>query len=75
MEKSKVFVSQEFRTNSLSITPGGHTVEVHYTSRIKVYDNIKNPTAYMKYLTATKEDPIIATYVDGKQTKHVWPKE
>jgi hypothetical protein len=66
MEKSKVFVSQEFRTNSLSTTPGGHSVEVHYGSRIKVYDNVKNPVAYIKYITSTKEDPILAILIDGE---------
>jgi hypothetical protein len=66
MEKSKVFVSQEFRTNSLSAIPGGHTVEVHYGRRIKVYDNIKNPVAYIKYLSSTDEDPILAILIDGE---------
>ncbi len=75
MEKNKVFVGQKFRTNQQSTIPGGSVVEVHYESRIKVYDNIKNPTAYIKAIKAmneAKDEKIIATYVDGKKTKHVW---
>lgn len=69
MEKSKVYVGQEFRTNPLSTQPGGSVVEVHYQNRIKVYDNIKNPKAYVKYLESKSEDPIIKVVVDGSETK------
>ena len=69
MEKSKVFVSPEFRTNPLSIQPGGSVVEVHYEKRIKVYDNIKNPKAYVKYLESNSSEPIIKVLVDGTETK------
>lgn len=69
MEKSKVFVAPEFRTNILSSIPGGSVVEVHFEKRIKVYDNIKNPKAYVKYLENKSEDPIIKVLVDGVETK------
>lgn len=66
MEKNKVHVGQEFRTNPLSTTPGGSVVEVHYESRIKVYDNIKNPKAYVKYIMSNSADAVISILVDGK---------
>jgi len=68
MEKSKVFVTQEFRTNPLSTIPGGSVVEVHYENRIKVYDNIKNPKAYIKYLSVNGSEKIVQILVDGKPT-------
>jgi hypothetical protein len=67
MEKSKVYVGQEFRTNPLSTQPGGSVVEVHYQNRIKVYTNIKNAGAYIKKITAESKDPILAIYVDGSK--------
>jgi hypothetical protein len=73
--KYKLVVRKEFRTNQQSLVPGGSTVEVHFEKRIKVYDNIKNPTAYIKaikVMNADKDEKINATYVDGKKTKHVW---
>ena len=66
MEKNKVFVGQEFRTNPLSEVPGGSVVEVHYKTRIKVYDNIKNPKAYVKYITSSSDEPVVSILVDGK---------
>ena len=68
MEKNKVFVGQEFRTNPLSEVPGGSVVEVHYETRIKVYDNIKNPKAYVKYITSSSDEPVVSVLVDGKPT-------
>lgn len=66
MEKNKVFVGQEFRTNPLSEVPGGSVVEVHYKTRIKVYDNIKNPKAYVKYITSNSDEQVVSILVDGK---------
>jgi hypothetical protein len=68
MEKYKVFVGQEFRTNPQSAIPGGSVVEVHFEKRIKVYDNIKNPKAYIKYIRANSSEEIIQILVDGKPT-------
>jgi len=65
MEKNKVYVGQEFRTNPLSVAPGGSVVEVHYQAGIKVYDNIKNPKAYVKYIMANSPD-VVQILVDGK---------
>lgn len=69
MEKSKVFVGQEFRTNPQSTIPGGSVVEVHFETRIKVYDNIKSPKAYVKYIESNSNEPIIKILVDGIETK------
>ena len=66
MKKEKLYVAQEFRTNPLSTTPGGSVVEVHYASRIKVYDNIKNVKAYVKYIASNSSEQVISILVDGK---------
>lgn len=66
MKKDKLYVAQEFRTNPQSIIPGGSVVEVHYASRIKVYDNIKNPKAYVKYITSNSSEQVVSILVDGK---------
>lgn len=65
MKKDKLYVAQEFRTNPLSSAPGGSVVEVHYQRGIKVYDNIKNPKAYVKYIMANSPD-VVSILVDGK---------
>ncbi|MFY7883307.1 MAG: hypothetical protein ACOVOV_00535 [Dolichospermum sp.] len=65
MKKEKLYVAQEFRTNPLSAAPGGSVVEVHYQAGIKVYDNIKNPKAYIKYIMANSPD-VVQILVDGK---------
>ena len=65
MKKEKLYVAQEFRTNPLSVAPGGSVVEVHYQAGIKVYDNIKNPKAYVKYIMANSPD-VVQILVDGK---------
>lgn len=75
--KNVIVVGEEFRTNPLSLIEGGSTVEVHYPSRTKVYTNIKNATTYInaiKLKNETSDEKIIEVYVDGKKTKHVWPK-
>lgn len=64
--KNKVFVGQEFRTNPLSAAPGGSVVEVHYENIVKVYDNIKNPRAYVKYIRSNSAEAVISILVDGK---------
>jgi len=72
---NKFIVGREYRTNELSLTEGGSTVEVHYENRVKVYTDVKNPTAYIRTIKAyaeNKDEKIIATYVDGTKTKHVW---
>lgn len=66
MDKKRVIIADEFRTNTLSLVPGGSEIEVHYRDRVKVYTKIKNPKAYINAIT--KDDAgIIAIFVDGKQ--------
>lgn len=65
-EKNIVFVGQEYRTNPLSAAPGGSVVEVHYANIVKVYDNIKNPRAYVKYIRSNSTEQVISILIDGK---------
>jgi hypothetical protein len=65
--KKVTVVGEEYRTNVLSLIPGGSSVEVHYRDRVKVYTNIKNTSAYIKKITAESKDPILAIYVDGNK--------
>jgi len=42
-------VKDEYRTNHLSLIPGGYTVMVEYKDgTILFYDKIKNPNAYIE---------------------------
>lgn len=43
-------VEDEYRTNPLSLVPGGEEVFVYYGERIRIYDKVKNPLAYGKSL-------------------------
>lgn len=66
MEVSKTtIVGDEFRTNPLSLTPGGFNVEVVYATRSKVYTNVKNPKAYVNRITSDADEPIVTILVDG----------
>ena len=52
-------VSDEFRTNELSLTPGGYTVIVTKTNgKIYEYDKIKKPYAYIRKVS---EQPDVKT--------------
>jgi hypothetical protein len=58
-------VRPEYRTNPLSTRPGGFTVSTVLTDgRVLVYENIKNPEAYIRKAST---DPTITSFlVDGK---------
>jgi hypothetical protein len=44
-------VSDEYRTNPLSLKPGGHEIQVSYSGgKFLVYDKVKYPGAYIKNL-------------------------
>lgn len=44
-------VRDEYRTNPLSLRPGGYTICVEMlTGEVREYDKIKNPIAYMRTL-------------------------
>ena len=66
-DKKITVVGEEFRTNPLSVTPGGSEVEVHFRDKVKVYTNVKHPKAYINKITSESKDPIIAIFVDGNK--------
>jgi hypothetical protein len=44
-------VGDEYRTNPLSLVPGGYSVMVEFKDgNILIYDNIKSPHAYIQKL-------------------------
>ena len=59
-------VADEFRTNPLSLSPGGSVVTVVFSDgRMLDYDKVKSPKKYVSKIPQ-KED-IVAVYVNGKQ--------
>lgn len=64
------FVSDAYRTNHLSLKPGGSTVKIIYDDHFRVYDKIKYPKSYIEKITS-KDAAIMAVEVDGKQ---VWSR-
>lgn len=65
------FVGDNWRTNQLSLVPGGSVVKVIYEDHFRLYDKIKKPMAYIN--TITRQDPnIIAVEVDNKVA---WKKD
>ena len=68
---SGYYVSDEFRTNGLSLTPGGSTVTVELSNgEIKTYDKVKNWKAYVNAIL-NKNPNVINVNVDAKL---VWSK-
>lgn len=63
----KFIVGDEFRTNPLSLKPGGSTVTVHFEKGpARVYDKIKKPKSYISALSKLhNSDDIIQIDVDG----------
>lgn len=61
----EIKVKDSFRTNDLSLKPGGSIVEVHHTGGlILTYDKIKN---YERYVASIiKDGSIERIYVDGE---------
>lgn len=61
-------VGDEFRTNPLSLKPGGSVVMVVFSSgRTLEYDKVKSPKKYIA--TIPQKEDIVAVYVNGKE---VW---
>jgi hypothetical protein len=53
-------VADEYRTNALSHQPGGSTIKVKYSDgSIRIYDKIKNITAYTRYLKNLRGNEIL----------------
>lgn len=67
MEKA-LKVKDQFRTNDLSLKPGGYEVTViHENGKIFIYDKIKNPGMYIKSISAkSKNGPIVEIKIDGE---------
>jgi hypothetical protein len=60
-----VVVKDQFRTNELSLKPGGYTVTVVYSNGDKrIYNNVKNPGAYIGSIT--KSGNVSQALVDGE---------
>lgn len=72
---STVHVEDEFRTNPLSLQPGGHQVTVFYNNDTNfVYDKVKTPSAYIRniYQKEKSNRTMTRILVDGAQ---VWSGE
>jgi len=63
-------VHDDYRTNGLSLIPGGKTVTVTYGTGYKfIYDKIKNPGMYIKSISEKDKSKgdIVRIEVDGKE--------
>ena len=61
-------VGDEFRTNPLSLKPGGSIVTVVFSNgKMLDYDKVKSPKKYVA--SSPTRDDIVAVYVNGNQ---VW---
>ena len=61
-------VADEYRTNPLSLSPGGSIVTVVFSDgRMLDYDKVKSPKKYVSKIP--QKDDITAVYVNGNQ---VW---
>jgi hypothetical protein len=59
-------VSDQFRTNELSLVPGGSRVTLFYNNGdSKVYDKVKNPNSYCSAVLKKSADTIFKIEVDG----------
>jgi hypothetical protein len=57
---SELKVTDNYRTNPLSLKPGGSTVKaIHERGKVFVYDKVKSPGAYIKRMNT---DARIAEY-------------
>lgn len=55
-------VADPYRTNQLSIQPGGVIVVVEYADgKILEYDKVKNPSAYIRSIE--RRDGVIRAYI------------
>ena len=50
--KEELIVADKYRTNQLSLEPGGYQVTIiHQDGKPFVYDKIKNPVSYVRYIS------------------------
>jgi hypothetical protein len=65
---SQLKVTDNYRTNELSLKPGGHEVTViHQGGKSFVYDKVKRPGMYIKSISNQDKGhgPIIEILLDG----------
>jgi len=58
------FVGDNWRTNHLSLKPGGYVVKVIYGNHFRVYDKIKYPQNYIEKIVERDND-IIEVKLEG----------
>jgi hypothetical protein len=66
---SELRVGDKFRTNSLSLEPGGYEVTVAYQNGQRlVYDKVKKPGYYIKSISSKNQSygAITEILIDGK---------
>ena len=64
------YISDEYRTNSKSLVPGGWDVEVEYkTLEKRIYSNIKNTEAYANHILASDENVKLVTVIGESKTQ------
>jgi hypothetical protein len=62
------FITDEFRTNKLSLTPGGSKVIVNYLNgETKAYDKVKSPKAYVNAILKLNSGDVIGSIYVNKQ--------
>lgn len=71
MDKRGYYVSDAYRTNHLSMKPGGVTIVVYYADHFRAYDKIKYPQAYIEKLV-DRDGDILRVEIEGKS---VWSRE
>jgi len=65
MSKNKgYYVGDAYRTNHLSLKPGGYKIEVIYPDHFRAYDKIKYPQNYIKKIVELDND-IIEVKLEG----------
>lgn len=65
-----LLVGDDFRTNPLSLKPGGYDITVIYeTGKSFTYDKIKNPANYVTRISSnSKYGQIVEILIDGNPT-------
>jgi hypothetical protein len=64
------YISDEYRTNSKSLVPGGWDVEVEFHNNEKrIYSNIKNTEAYAKHILANDKNVKSVTVIGESKTQ------
>jgi hypothetical protein len=65
---NQLHVGDNFRTNPLSLKPGGYDVTVFYSNgKSFIYDKIKTPAKYIKRIADDgKHGTIIEIHIDGE---------